>query len=189
MNAAQLHTIGVPQSPASQVLQLAHLAVGAGIHGLVCSSEETSELRKAVPEDVLLVVPGIRPAGSPASADQSRVATPANALADGASMLVIGRPITQAALTPRKSRRSDRWPRCAAHEKRSLRSVLLHELRTVLSSLDFASTKSRLKSFPLNTLTEISAGGGPLLLLQFLEEIARRAGDVDSTRECRAHDP
>ena len=68
----------------------------AGIDGLVCSAEEVSAIRSELGTAPLLVVPGIRPAGSDA-ADQSRIATPADAIARGASMLVIGRPITRAA--------------------------------------------------------------------------------------------
>jgi orotidine-5'-phosphate decarboxylase len=79
-----------------QVLRLARLARLAGIDGLVCSPEEVSAVREAMGPEALLVVPGIRPAGAKAG-DQSRVATPADAIARGASMLVVGRPITQAA--------------------------------------------------------------------------------------------
>jgi orotidine-5'-phosphate decarboxylase len=61
---------------------------------MVCSSKEVAQLRGFLGAQGLLVVPGIRPAGSPAD-DQSRTATPATALADGASLLVVGRPITQ----------------------------------------------------------------------------------------------
>ena len=96
MDAAQLNGIGVPDEPSTQVLRLARLATAAGIDGLVCSSAETGQLRVALPCEPLLVVPGIRPAGS-AVGDQRRIATPATAIADGASMLVVGRPITQAA--------------------------------------------------------------------------------------------
>ena len=96
MDAAQLNGIGVPDAPAVQVMRLARLAASAGIDGLVCSPEETRMIRSQLPGDPLLVVPGIRPAGA-AAGDQKRVATPASAIADGASMLVVGRPITQAA--------------------------------------------------------------------------------------------
>lgn len=80
----------------TQVLRLANLAHRAGIDGLVCSAEEVPALRSALGAAPLLVVPGIRPAGAEA-ADQSRIATPADAIARGASMLVVGRPITRAA--------------------------------------------------------------------------------------------
>ena len=96
MDSEQLNGIGVPGTPADQVLRLARLAASAGIDGLVCSPEETRLLRAKLPGDPLLVVPGIRPAGA-ATGDQKRIATPASAIADGASMLVVGRPITQAA--------------------------------------------------------------------------------------------
>jgi orotidine-5'-phosphate decarboxylase len=96
MDSEQLTGIGISVTPADQVLRLARLAEASGITGLVCSAEETSLLRKHLHPDTLLVVPGIRPAGA-AAQDQKRIATPAQAIARGASMLVIGRPITQAA--------------------------------------------------------------------------------------------
>jgi len=67
-----------------------------GVDGLVCSAEEAARLRKIVGPDVLLVTPGIRPAGAE-SGDQKRVMTPARAIAAGADYLVVGRPILQAA--------------------------------------------------------------------------------------------
>lgn len=86
-----------PESLAqAQVLRLARLAGSAGIDGLVCSAQEVAALRKELGASPLLVVPGIRPAGADAG-DQSRIATPADAIARGASMLVVGRPITRAA--------------------------------------------------------------------------------------------
>jgi len=96
MDAAQLHGVGIDAGPAEQVLRLARLAKAAGIDGLVCSAEEVQALREALGPDALLVTPGIRPADV-ALNDQRRVATPADAIARGASMLVVGRPITQAA--------------------------------------------------------------------------------------------
>jgi orotidine-5'-phosphate decarboxylase len=66
-----------------------------GIDGLVCSPEEASNLRKIVGEEMALVTPGIRPAGS-ATGDQKRIMTPARAIAAGADYLVVGRPITEA---------------------------------------------------------------------------------------------
>lgn len=94
MDGAQLAATGVSHSPAGQVLRLARLAHASGIDGLVCSPEETALLRAEFPA-LLLVTPGIRPAGA-ALNDQSRIATPAAALRSGASMLVVGRPITHA---------------------------------------------------------------------------------------------
>lgn len=96
MDRAQLSAVGVADAPAAQVLRLAQLAKAAGIDGLVCSAEEVAAARRLMGPDALLVVPGIRPAGT-AIGDQSRVATPADAISQGASMLVLGRPITQAA--------------------------------------------------------------------------------------------
>jgi orotidine-5'-phosphate decarboxylase len=96
MDAEQLNGIGITASPADQVLRLARLAEASGITDLVCSAEETSLLRKTLHPDTLLVVPGIRPAGASAE-DQKRIATPAQAIASGASFLVVGRPITRAA--------------------------------------------------------------------------------------------
>jgi orotidine-5'-phosphate decarboxylase len=96
MDAAELSGIGVNDPPAAQAVRLARLATAAGIDGLVCSAQEIVALRKAMGPDVTLVIPGIRPAGTVA-ADQKRIATPADAIAQGASMLVVGRPITQAA--------------------------------------------------------------------------------------------
>ena len=96
MDANQLAGIGITASPADQVLRLARLAKNSGINGMVCSAEEVALLRKETGPDSLLVIPGIRPAGSTIE-DQKRIATPAQAIADGASMLVVGRPITRAA--------------------------------------------------------------------------------------------
>ena len=95
MDAAQLHSTGVPDQPATQVLRLAHLSRTAGISGLVCSTAELPQLRSELGSGPLLVVPGIRPTGS-AAGDQKRIATPAAAIVAGASMLVVGRPITEA---------------------------------------------------------------------------------------------
>lgn len=96
MDAYHLAHTGVPDAPSTQVLRLATLAHAAGIPNLVCSPLEVAQLRANFGPDGLLVVPGIRPAGSAAD-DQSRTATPASALSDGASYLVVGRPITQSA--------------------------------------------------------------------------------------------
>jgi orotidine-5'-phosphate decarboxylase len=95
MDATQLAGIGITASPADQVLRLARLAQASGIDGMVCSPEEVALLRNETGPDTLLVVPGIRPTGS-AIGDQKRIATPARAIADGASLLVVGRPITRA---------------------------------------------------------------------------------------------
>jgi orotidine-5'-phosphate decarboxylase len=95
MDANELAGIGITSSPAEQVLRLARLAQASGIDGMVCSAEEVATLRKETAPGTLLVIPGIRPAGS-AVEDQKRIATPAQAITHGASMLVVGRPITRA---------------------------------------------------------------------------------------------
>jgi len=95
MDASELSRIGVVGTPAEQVLRLAKLAKSSGIDGMVCSAEEVGTLRTEWGPQTMLVVPGIRPAGA-ATEDQRRIATPATAIAQGASMLVVGRPITTA---------------------------------------------------------------------------------------------
>jgi orotidine-5'-phosphate decarboxylase len=95
LDEADLGDLGIQWSPADQVTRLARLAREAGVDGIVCSGAEVSEARAAWPNG-FFVVPGIRPTGADVG-DQKRVATPAGALKDGASVLVIGRPITAAA--------------------------------------------------------------------------------------------
>ena len=77
-----------------QVIRLAKLAKECGMDGVVCSALEAKMIREACGDDFLIVTPGIRPSFA-ATNDQKRIATPASALQDGASRLVIGRPITQ----------------------------------------------------------------------------------------------
>jgi len=96
LDDADLAEAGVAGGTGAQVERLARLAVEAGIDGLVCSPHEIARLRRILPAGVKLVVPGIRPAG-PAGDDQKRVMTPQEALAAGADLLVVGRPITGAA--------------------------------------------------------------------------------------------
>ena len=96
IDAADLNATGVTDSPQTQVLRLAKLAHSAGISGLVCSPQEVAAVRHALGEDALLVVPGVRPAGTQGTDDQARIATPSETITRGASMLVVGRPITQA---------------------------------------------------------------------------------------------
>jgi len=95
MDRMQVNAIGVDRTPAEQVTLLAQMGLGAGINGFVCSPQEVGTLRALVGPDGVLVIPGIRPAGAGVG-DQKRVATPADALRQGASYLVVGRPITQA---------------------------------------------------------------------------------------------
>lgn len=95
MDSAQLKAIGTSRPPSKYVELLAHMGLAAGIRGFVCSAQEVASLRALAGPDARLVVPGIRPAGAGVG-DQKRVATPADALRQGASYLVVGRPITQA---------------------------------------------------------------------------------------------
>lgn len=95
LDEADLTAMGVSDGPASQVERLAGLARENGLDGVVCSPMEVGALSANWPGG-LFVVPGIRPAGS-AVGDQKRIMTPRQALDAGASILVIGRPITQAA--------------------------------------------------------------------------------------------
>jgi orotidine-5'-phosphate decarboxylase len=94
LDGGDLRDIGVETSPADQVARLARLAQESGVDGIVCSGAEVGAAREAWP-DGFFVVPGVRPAGGDV-ADQKRVVTPAQAIADGASVIVIGRPITAA---------------------------------------------------------------------------------------------
>ncbi len=95
LDQADLGAMGVEGRVEDQVLRLAALARAAGAHGLVCAATEIAPLKAGLGADTLLVVPGIRPAGSDAG-DQKRMMTPRDALAAGADWLVIGRPITAA---------------------------------------------------------------------------------------------
>jgi orotidine-5'-phosphate decarboxylase len=95
LDGDDLRSIGVSSEPREQVERLAELARSAGLDGIVCSGAEVAAARAAWP-DGFFVVPGVRPAGGDVS-DQKRVVTPRQALDDGASILVIGRPITAAA--------------------------------------------------------------------------------------------
>jgi orotidine-5'-phosphate decarboxylase len=94
LDEEDLGATGVPGAPAAQVERLALLARAAGLDGVVCSGAEIETVRNAWP-DAFIVVPGVRPADA-AVADQKRVVTPRQALDAGASILVVGRPITQA---------------------------------------------------------------------------------------------
>ncbi len=94
LDAAVLEEVGLSGPPLQAVVRLARLAVGAGAGGLVCSPLETRAVRAAVGKGPLLVVPGIRPSGA-SRGDQARVATPAAAVADGADVLVVGRPLRE----------------------------------------------------------------------------------------------
>lgn len=98
MDQSDLADTGVGGSAEDQVMRLADLAHNAGLDGIVCSGREVGKVRKAW-KDGYFVVPGLRPAGTGANvfgADQKRVVTPRQARDDGASVLVIGRPISRA---------------------------------------------------------------------------------------------
>jgi orotidine-5'-phosphate decarboxylase len=95
LSDADLAAVGLAGPALDAVRRLAALAVGAGAGALVCSPREVAAVRAEVGPGIVLITPGVRPAGS-APGDQARVATPQQALADGADLLVVGRPITGA---------------------------------------------------------------------------------------------
>lgn len=82
---------------ANLVLERARLAQSAGVHGVVCSGQEVAHVKNAVHNEIIAVVPGIRPEWSLVPGDdQSRITTPAQAVERGADMIVVGRPIRNA---------------------------------------------------------------------------------------------
>lgn len=93
LDARALAETGIQNAPAKQVLRLARLALSAGADGLVCSPLEVAMLRQELGTAPVLVVPGIRPAGSEMG-DQARTMTPEEAISAGADWIVVGRPIT-----------------------------------------------------------------------------------------------
>jgi orotidine-5'-phosphate decarboxylase len=96
LDRSDLEATGVNADPSDQVLRLAALARESGLDGVICSPLEIAALRKQCGPDFVLMVPGIRPAGSAAN-DQKRVMTPRQAVDLGATNLVVSRPIYQAA--------------------------------------------------------------------------------------------
>ena len=96
LDQAALNDIGYNMTPEDLVMRRVAQAQEAGIDGVVASAMEAEKIRARVADDFLIVTPGIRMAGDDVG-DQKRIATPANALGDGASHIVVGRPITQAA--------------------------------------------------------------------------------------------
>ena len=96
LDASDLTATGVTGTASEHVVRLAKLAQASGLDGVVCSAHEIEPLRRACGPDFMLIVPGIRPAGA-TLADQKRVMTPREAFALGATIIVIGRPITEAA--------------------------------------------------------------------------------------------
>lgn len=95
LDARDLEEIGYAHGVLDSVKSLASLAQDSGLDGLVCSAADLDVVRTTVGEDFVLVTPGIRPFGAPAG-DQKRVVTPADAVAAGATALVVGRPIMHA---------------------------------------------------------------------------------------------
>jgi orotidine-5'-phosphate decarboxylase len=96
IGAEDLNELGLQGGPAENAIRLAALARDAGCSGVVCSAHEVRDLKRFFGEDFLTLTPGIRPPGT-AHADQKRVMSPAQAVAEGADYLVVGRPITEAA--------------------------------------------------------------------------------------------
>ena len=95
MDQQALCEIGIEAPVADEADRLARLAQGSGIDGIVCSPREAAHMRELLGADALIVTPGVRPAGADLG-DQSRVATPSDAITAGASHIVVGRPITGA---------------------------------------------------------------------------------------------
>lgn len=95
MSPSDLTAVGFEKSAQELAVRMAKMAVEAGARAIVCSPHEVSAIRAAVPNDITLITPGVRPIGADV-ADQSRVATPQEAIANGANIVVIGRPITGA---------------------------------------------------------------------------------------------
>ena len=89
----EFSSLGIKGKVEDQVVRLAKLAENSGLDGLVCSAKELKIVKREVGKNLILVTPGIRPAGGEVN-DQKRILTPAQAIKDGANFLVIGRPIT-----------------------------------------------------------------------------------------------
>ena len=99
LDAADVRDLGMGGDPAAAAVRLARVAFDEGVRWFVCSPAEVRALREVLGKDAVLVTPGVRPAGGDAAArgDQKRVATPEQAIADGADWVVVGRPIRDAA--------------------------------------------------------------------------------------------
>lgn len=95
MDENALKKVGIGDSMNSEVLRLAVLAKDAGLDGVVASPQETALIRQKLGKDFLIVTPGVRPSWA-AAGDQKRIATPRDAVRDGASFIVVGRPVTEA---------------------------------------------------------------------------------------------
>lgn len=95
MSAGDMLDVGLGGDAVENAMRLARLAKHAGCSGVVCSPQESRDIKTALGSDFLTLTPGIRPAGA-AHGDQKRVTTPADAMRAGADYLVVGRPITKA---------------------------------------------------------------------------------------------
>ena len=105
LNQLELTEIGFSGSTLERAAELAKLAVSAGAQAIVCSPLEISAIRSAIPDEIVIITPGIRPLDQSKSDDQKRTMDPKSALAAGANYLVIGRPIT-AAVNPQEAAKS-----------------------------------------------------------------------------------
>ena len=124
LSDADMAEIGVTGNVLNQVLRLGALARNAGCGGLVASAQEARELRRELGEGFAIVTPGVRPAGS-AVGDQSRVVTPADAIAAGATHVVVGRPILEAA--DRRNSRPGHRRRNRARRRLNFPLLLRHQ--------------------------------------------------------------
>ncbi|WP_404474042.1 orotidine-5'-phosphate decarboxylase [Vreelandella venusta] len=95
MQAEDLHEMGVVATPQEQVMRLAALTQQSGLGGVVCSAQESAQIKALCGAEFLKVTPGIRPSFAAAN-DQQRIMTPAEAMRAGSTHLVVGRPVTQA---------------------------------------------------------------------------------------------
>jgi len=96
LDAGDLNDLSITRSPSDQALALAEMAYDSGIHGVVCSVHEARRIRAALGSEALIVTPGIRMPGD-AAGDQKRIATPHDAKIAGASHIVVGRSVLEAA--------------------------------------------------------------------------------------------
>jgi orotidine-5'-phosphate decarboxylase len=101
LDAASLKRVGIRGPLTTSAVRLAKLSQGAGMDGVVTSAREAKAIRRACGEDLIILVPGVRPSWA-AAQDQARVSTPAEAIRAGADYVVVGRPVT-AARDPREA--------------------------------------------------------------------------------------
>lgn len=96
LNQKDMVEIGYEGTPQTRAIEMSKLAVASGAKAIVCSPLEIAGIRRAIPANISIITPGIRPIGSGGADDQKRVMDPKSAIAAGANYLVIGRPITGA---------------------------------------------------------------------------------------------